>query len=105
MSTIKQEVTVIGVNRYQMVNQQTGEFSKGCSVRYMFTTDLKPCAEENAKGYKLGKTSVPYEDFDKFEQVPGVYEAEMSMNIAADGTVKVKAENFVFKRPVISTAK
>lgn len=102
MSKIKQEVAVMSVNRYKMVDRQTGEVSEGCGVRYMFSTDLHPCAEENLKGYKFGKTSLPYNDFDKFEQVPGIYETELTMSIASDGTVKVKAENFVFKRPLVS---
>jgi len=101
MSKLKQEVAVMSVNRYRMVDRQTGEVSEGCGVRYMFSVDLHPCAEENLKGYKFGKTSLPYADFDKFEAVPGVYEAELSMQIASDGTVKVKAENFVFKRPLV----
>ncbi len=105
MSKLKQEVAVMSVSRYRMVDRQTGEVSEGCGVRYMFGADLSPAAEENQKGYKFGKTSLPYADFDKFEAVPGVYEAELSMNIASDGTVKVRAENFIFKRPLVNVDK
>ena len=30
-----------------------------------------------------------------------IYEADLEINIASDGTVKVNAENFVFKRPFV----
>ena len=84
-----------------MVDRTTEEINEGTTVRYIFSTDLKPAAEDNLKGYKFGKTSLPYKDFDAFGPVPGVYSADLSMSIASDGTVKVKAENFEYKRPLV----
>lgn len=101
MDAIRQEVSVLSVSRYHMVDRTTGEITEGTTVRYIFSTDLKPAKEDNLKGYKFGKTSLPYADFEKFGPVPGVYEANLTMNIASDGTVKVRAEDFEFKKPLV----
>lgn len=101
MDAIRQEVSVMSVSRYQMVDRATGEVAEGTTVRYIFSTDLQPVKEDNLKGYKFGKTSLPYADFEKFGPVPGVYEVNLTMNIASDGTVKVRAEDFEFKKPLV----
>lgn len=101
MDAIKQEVSVVSVSRYHMVDRTTGEINEGTTVRFIFSTDLKPTAEGDLKGYKFGKTSLPYAEFEKFGPVPGIYAADLFMNIASDGTVKVRAENFEYKKPLV----
>ncbi len=98
---LKKDVCVMSVSRYQMVNRDTREVNEGTTVRYIFSTDLSPSDSEDLKGYKFGKSSLNYVDFEKFGQVPGVYSADLDMNVASDGTVKIKAKNFEFKKPLV----
>ena len=100
MEQIKQQVLVMMANRYHMVDRSTGEINEGTTVRYIFSTDLKPVVEDNLKGYKFGKSSLAFDDFKNFTVVPGIYDTQMTVNIASDGTVKLKAENFEFVRPL-----
>lgn len=103
MDVIKQEVSVVSVSRYHVVDNTTGEINEGTTVRYIFSVDLKPVGEDNLKGYKLGKATFDYEYFDNFKSVPvpGIYDADLTFSIASDGNVKVKAENFEYKRPLV----
>ncbi len=102
MSSVKQEVMVMSAARYHMVDNSTGVINEGTTVRYLFTTSLEPVAEDDLKGYKFGKTSLPYAAFGEFKDVPAVYEADLTFNIASDGIVKVRADNFVYSRPVVA---
>lgn len=101
---MQQEVIVMNVSKYDMVVNDTGENLKGTTVRYALTDSLTPYEEDNLKGYKLAKTSLPFEEFAKFPTVPGVYQVDLNYNINNDGTAKLVAKNFVFKFPVAMAA-
>lgn len=100
MNSTKQEVMVMSASRYHMVDRTTGEINEGTTVRFMFTTTLEPVVENDLKGYKFGKSSLPYEAFKEFKDVPAIYAADMNFSIASDGTIKVKADNFEYLRPL-----
>lgn len=104
MPSFKQEVIVLSATRYSMVDKETGELFEGTSVRYALTGSLLPYAEEDFKGYKLAKTKVDITKFTDFSEVPGVYDADININISADGNAKASASNFVFKKPLLPTA-
>lgn len=103
MAGIKQNVVVLSASQYNMVNGDTGEIVKGTSVRYALTDTLAPAEEEQLKGYKLAKTSLPYEAYAQFKEVPGIYETVLNFNIAGDGTTKIKASDFIFRKPLFVT--
>ncbi len=105
MAGIKQNVVVLSATQYNMVNGETGEIVKGTSVRYALTDTLAPVEDEQLKGYKLAKTSLPYEAYSSFKEVPGIYETVLNFNIAGDGTTKIKAADFVFKKSLLAPVK
>jgi hypothetical protein len=98
MNGIKQDVVVLSVSQYNVVDRDTGEANQGTTVRYALSDNLNPCADGNLKGYKLAKSSVGFDDFVKFGDVPGVYSADLLFNVSSDGTTRISASNFVFKR-------
>lgn len=104
MSSLKQNVIVLSANQYQMVDRTTGEVSEGTSVRYALTDSLVPAEDGNLKGYKLSKASLKFNDFTSFTEVPAIYEADLKFNVSADGTTKLQASNFVFKKPLFAPA-
>ena len=96
----KQKVMVMSANRYKMVDRDTGEVNEGTTVRFLVTNTLEPCQDGDAKGYRFGKANIPFAAFDTLKVVPGIYNADFNINIASDGTMKVKAENFEYVGPV-----
>ncbi len=103
MAGLKQEVVALSATQYDMVNEETGEIVKGTSVRYLLTNTMAPVEENGLKGYKLVKTSLPYEAYKEvFKEVPGVYEATLNFNIDKDGAAKIKASDFVFKKSLFA---
>lgn len=104
MSVLKQNVVVLSANQYSMTDRETGEINQGTSVRFALTDTLAPAEDGNLKGYKLSKASLGFNDFVAFTEVPGVYEVELRFNVNADGTTKVQAGNFVFKKPLLAPA-
>lgn len=98
MDAIKQELVVISAQQYDMISQDTGEKVEGTSVRYILNNNLKPFSEGNLKGYKLAKSSLGFNEFSEFVEVPGVYDADVVFSIGGDGKVKANATNFKFKK-------
>lgn len=104
MGGIKQDVVVLSAMQYDMVNRETGEKVSGTSVRYALTDSLLPCEDGSLKGYKLAKASVGFNDFSIFSEVPGVYGCDLNFNVGADGTTKISAANFRFKKSLYVSA-
>lgn len=104
MSSLKQNVIVLSANQYSIVNRETGEISEGTSVRFALTDSLAPAEDGNLKGYKLSKASLKINDFASFTEVPGIYETELNFNVSSDGTTKLQATHFVFKKPLLAPA-
>ena len=96
MKPIKQDVIVLSVNRYQMTNESTGEVNEGTTVRFIFSDSLNPFQEPDAKGYRPGKASLPYADFDKFPEAPALYNCDLVIKVASDGKAQTLASNFEF---------
>lgn len=96
----KQKVMVMSASRYKMVDTSTGEINQGTTVRFLCTDKLEPCQDGESKGYRFGKTSIGYDEFEALKVVPGIYTADFNINIASDGTMKVKAGNFEYVGPV-----
>ena len=101
MSSLRQEVVVLSAAQYDMVNKETGEVVQGTTVRYALTNTLAPFEENQLKGYKLAKTSLGFNNFHDFPEVPGVYECDLNFNINSDGVAKISAGNFAFKKSLV----
>lgn len=102
MSGIKQDVVVLSAMQYDMVNRETGEIVQGTTIRYALSDNLLPYEEGSLKGYKLAKTSLGYNDFVNFTEVPGIYTCNLMFNVSADGTTKIQATDFHFKKPLFA---
>lgn len=98
------KVIVINASRYKIVDQKTGEINQGTTVRFVNSDNLEPCQLPDNKGYRLGKASLGYDEYDLFKVVPGVYTADYDISIAGDGTMKVKASNFEYVGPLSQPA-
>ncbi len=99
---MKQQVVVMSAQQYSMVDTETGVVSEGTSVRYLLTDNLLPFAEDQFKGYKVAKASISLSSFEKFTEVPGIYEADLTFKIDSAGKVKVNADNFSFKKSLFN---
>lgn len=96
----KTKVIVISASRYKIVDSNTGEINQGTTVRFINGDNMEPCQDVDIKGYRLGKASVGYDEYELFKVVPGVYNANFDIAIAGDGTMKVKASGFEYASPL-----
>ena len=94
MQAIKQNVIVLSVNRYQMVDQSTGDVNEGTTVRFLYSDNLNPVQEPDVKGHRPGKASLPYNDFERFPEAPALYSCDLTIKVASDGKAQTVASNF-----------
>ena len=95
---MNQNVTILSVTPYEITNDKGVIENSGCTVRYIMSEDLNNVEDKTtpSKGHKPAKATVPYNDYDKFTVVPGLYEATLSAKIASDGKVSLTATEFKF---------
>jgi hypothetical protein len=94
------------VAKFRIINDKTGEQeNEGCTVRYAITEDFAPLSDENLKGYRPAKATVPYGDFGKFTTVPGLYEISMDASVDSQGKVSLKPSVFKFISGISVTKK
>jgi hypothetical protein len=94
---MNQTVIVISVNQYQITKDNTSEIeNEGTTVRYLLTEDLTHCEDktQKVKGYKPAKANLPYEDYHKFQTVPGFYDLAMATKIDSQGKVSLIPAEF-----------
>lgn len=76
--------TVVGLNRYDYVKPETGERKQGGSITYLSKT-----SGNGRKGFNAIELSIPYDNLDNFEKVPGVYDLELdSVPLRTGGGVR-----------------
>lgn len=100
----KQKVIVMSASRYKMVDAGTGEINEGVTVRYLTTEKLDPFQEGDLKGYRFGKTTIPYDEFNTLKIVPGIFACDFDFKIKSDGTVQALAKDFEYVGPVVLPA-
>lgn len=89
---------VLAVRRYNLRNEQTGDVVKGTTIFY---TD-EPIKNEGLNGILPMKINGSYEDFEKFDSLPGFYEMEFRQKPGPDGKPRLEykdssvIENLVF---------
>ena len=89
---------VLSVAQYRVTDEKSGVENKGCTVRHLMTDNLSPYEEtvRKVKGRVPAKSNVPYEDFNKFPSIPGIYEVEFDYAIDSKGVASIKASGFKF---------
>ena len=50
----------------------------------------------------MNNSGLGFNDFGEFLEVPGVYECDLNFNVSADGTTKINAGNFRFKKSLMA---
>ena len=69
---MKQTALLLSANQYSFEDDK-GKTVAGCSIHYILTENLAPHEdlERQSKGYKPAKGSLPYEAYNKTQDVPG----------------------------------
>jgi hypothetical protein len=97
---ITKVVIVLCASTYVIKDDKTGEVeNSGCSVRYVGTSDLTSPFEDkdrSRKGYRPLKATMKIEDYDKFREVPALYEVTLELDGDSQGNTLVKAKDFRF---------
>ena len=99
---MKQNVIVLSVSQFMILNDNTGEVeNSGCTVRYLLSEDIEPKKETKSgknltKGVKPAKCTIPYNDYSKYDVVPGLYEASLGFDVDSKGNTKLKIDDFRF---------
>jgi hypothetical protein len=74
-------VLILGVNKYEFLDDKSQKMVKGCSVHYV---QLTHAHEEDKVGYFPTKASLPYEVFEQFrgQKFPMQGDASISFDLA-----------------------
>lgn len=100
MQAIKQTVIVLSVSRYQILTESTGEVNEGTTVRFIYSDNMGPSTQDdNLKGYRPGKASLAYADFEKFPEAPALYSCDVTLKVGSDGKATAQASNFEYIKP------
>lgn len=85
---MKEKVFVLAANRYNFVDQTTGEIRKGTTVYYV--NGLEPVSpSDTQKGCVPIKANFNYEAFGSFDKVPGNYTIDYTQSANSRGQVKL----------------
>lgn len=87
MNDIK--VIVLGANRYSFEDQKTGKQVEGCKVHYVPVSGEE---SDHTIGSIPQSVNMPYAYFNKLNQVPGVYDAELKMGMRGRNMTLTVAE-------------
>lgn len=94
METMK--VVVLGANRYNFEDDKTGRTIEGCKVHFI-NIGNKP--GENELGSIPKAQNMEYSFFNQLGQVPGIYEAQLQMNMSGRN-IRMDIVDFKFIEPV-----
>jgi hypothetical protein len=96
---MKQNIIIISLSQFRITNPETKKIeNEGCTVRYIMAEDLSHYEDKarGVKGYAPAKATIPYDDFDKFQTVPALYEATIDAKVDSAGKVSLKPTEFKF---------
>lgn len=95
---MKQNIIILSANPYSIKDERTGNLNEGISVVYLPTDNFYPVNNDNgSKGTRPAKGTVSRTLLSDFVAVPGIYDAELEVNIGSDGRpgLRLKSLNFV----------
>lgn len=90
---MKHRIIILSAARYDFVDDRTGKNTRGCSVQYLMTDDLKGRSKDEVKGYRIAKATMHYSMFDDLGELPAIFEAEISTDVSSKGVVTVSLDN------------
>ena len=103
MNQINAKVLVLGKQRWAMTDESTGEFRRGCTVRYIEGLDT-PTKEDNFEGVKVAKVSFDFDTYALMAVLPGWYNIGFSVDVRADKPT-LKALSIEFVEPFAARGK
>lgn len=93
----KMTVVVLGASRYDFEDEKTGRPISGTKIHYV-PTAADPTAQ-NQLGLIPKSETMPYEFFGKLVTVPGIYDAEIQMQMSGR-SLRAKIVDFAFVEAV-----
>lgn len=95
---MKQNIIILSANPYSIKDERTGNLNAGISVVYLPTDSLYPVNNDNgSKGTRPAKGTLSQSVLSDLVMVPGIYDAELDLNIGSDGRpgLRLKSVNFL----------
>jgi len=90
---------VLSVSQCKIINDTTGELeTSGTTVRYLLANNLTH-TEDATRPVKVlvpAKATLPFENFDQFATVPGLYDATLDFAVDSKGKAVLSAQAFDF---------
>ena len=93
-----QNAIVLSASQYKITDDKGNLENSGTTLRYILSEDMAP-AEDKARGVKghiPAKANIPYEDYHKLGDLPGLYELSMATKIDSKGLVSLVPSGFKF---------
>lgn len=85
MANIQSEIILLHASQYDVVDDQTGERSRGTSISYYFNTGLDPIANpDGSKGLRPAKCASDFGLMSKVLAAPALYLATFEMSIGSN---------------------
>lgn len=81
---IQNDIVLLYANKYNMVDEQTGETSKGTSINYYFNQFKPTINQDGSKGLRPAKSTSDYELMNKVTAAPAMYRATFEMTIGSN---------------------
>lgn len=90
---MKDQIIVLSTMKYEMENG-----NKGVTMFYLMNKDLKPKkVDPSHMGTNPAKASLPFEMWEKFAQVPGVYEADFELSVSSKNKTELKPVDVTYQ--------
>lgn len=93
---MKQTILLLSATPYSM-RDDNGRINEGISVRYLTNASLSPVDNGNGSyGTYPAKGTLPTSFKPFIQAAPAVYEADMDLQVASDGKVKIAIKSLDF---------
>lgn len=88
---------VLSAQQWKFIDQKSGELRDGTTVWYTVGDSFTPIhIERDKKGFELVKATLAFGTFDLFEQVPGLYDVDLSIFSGSNGKAVIRPTRFTF---------
>ena len=93
-----QNAIVLSASQYKITDDKGNLENSGTTLRYILSEDMSPAEDKNrgVKGHVPAKANIPFEDYSKLGELPGLYELTMTTKIDSKGVVSLVPNGFKF---------
>ena len=96
-------ICILQARRYQMTDEKTGELVAGVKITYV--EDWTGEQRQNSSGVDVLSATMPYDDWERFAQLPALYDAEFKLGAGARGKPMLRIVNVTYAQPFQPFAK